>query len=104
MIGGGALRGRARSRPRSPSARDAFQLTVPMINPPAEFTAFRLELVDGSKTSWTSPALARPGDDTFRIVVPRAFLAPGKYQVVVYGVNDARQERLASYSLRVTAR
>ena len=78
-----------------------YQLTVSIINPPPAFTTFRLELTDGSRTLWSSPALARPADDTFRIDMRRAFLAPGKYQVVVYGVNDARQERLASYSLRI---
>jgi hypothetical protein len=29
------------------------------------------------------------------------FLAPGRYQVVVWGVSGARQERIAAYPFRV---
>lgn len=80
---------------------DSFVLMASLINPPA-FASYRLEIVEAgaSRILWTSPELQRPANDTFQIVVPRAFLRPGKYRIVIYGVNGARQERLASYSLR----
>jgi len=81
---------------------DSFVLMASLINPPP-FPAYQLEIVDAGASNivWTSAALQRPANDTFQIVVPRSFLAAGKYRIIVYGVNGARQERLASYSLRV---
>jgi len=83
---------------------DSYLLMTSLINPPA-FPAYRLELVEAGatpRTLWSSAALQRPANDTFQISVPRAFLPPGKYQVIVYGISGDRQERLASYSLRVS--
>ena len=82
---------------------DSFVLMASLINPPP-FPAYRLEIVEADANAhvrWSSPELQRPANDTFQIVVPHAFLAAGKYKIMVYGVNGARQERLASYSLRV---
>lgn len=81
---------------------ESFVLLVSLINPPA-FPSYRLELIDAatSRVLWSSSNLQRPANDTFQLAVPRAFLAPGKYQVIAYGVDGQRQERLASYSLRV---
>ena len=33
--------------------------------------------------------------------MPGAFLAPGRYQVVVWGVSGQRQEKWTAYPLRV---
>jgi hypothetical protein len=81
---------------------EAYLLTTPLINP-GDFTAFRLELVEtgASHTLWSSPPLQRPANDAFQILIPHAFLPPGRYQMIVYGVSGERQERLATYSLRV---
>ena len=82
---------------------NAFVLIASLIDPPA-CDAYRLEIVTAGgapRTLWRSAALGRPGNDTFEIVVPRAFLAPGLYKVIVYGVTGERQEQLSSYSLRV---
>lgn len=82
---------------------DSFLLIVSLVNPD-EYRKYRLELVTTDatpRTLWTSPVLRRPDNDTFRIVVPGAFLAPGRYQVVVWGVSGERQEKLSAYSLRV---
>lgn len=85
---------------------DWFFLLAPMINPP-DFPAYRIDIIDiGSSTPrrlWSSPALRRPANDTFAIAVPRGFFKPGEYQVIAYGVNRSRQERLMSYSLHVAA-
>jgi hypothetical protein len=83
---------------------DSYLLIVSLIHP-RKFDKYRLELVTTSaapRTLWSSPALRRPDNDTFRIVVPGAFLAPGRYQVTVWGVSGERQEQLSTYSLRVT--
>jgi len=70
----------------------------------AKYDAYRLEIATldpAPRTLWSSPALRRPDNDMFEIVVPRAFLAPGNYQVVVWGVSGARQERVSNNPLRV---
>lgn len=82
---------------------ESFLLIVSLIGR-NDFEKYRLELTTTAaspRTLWTSPLLRRPENDTFRVVVPSAFLAPGRYQVVVWGVSGERQEALSSYSLRV---
>ncbi|MBV8515976.1 MAG: hypothetical protein JO197_01110 [Acidobacteria bacterium] len=82
---------------------DTFLLYTSLINPPG-FASYRLELVREDAPAhpiWSSPPLPRPANDTFQVVVPAAFLAPGRYQMIVLGVSGARQERLATYSLHV---
>jgi hypothetical protein len=90
---------------------DFFLLVVPLIvpsNDAGRFAHDRLQIVDVStnppRSLWNSAALPRRDHDTFAVLVPRAFLRPGKYQVVLYGIDGAGEERLASYSLRVPAR
>lgn len=80
-----------------------YVLVTSLINPP-RFEKYRLEIATTDptpRTLWTSPPLRRPDNDTFEIVVPGAFLAPGRYQVVVWGVSGQRQERWTAYPLRV---
>ena len=82
---------------------DTFVLYTSLINPP-NFAAYRLDLVrEGAPAQplWSSAPLPRPANDTFQVIVPAAFLAPGRYQLLVFGVSGARQERLATYSLHV---
>jgi len=95
---------------RGPGPREAAPLTaegdvVALVTPligQREFDRYRLELVDESQRAvWSSDTLRRREDDTFVILVPRRFLKPGSYQIVVYGTAGASEEKLASYSLRV---
>jgi len=86
------------------TADDASYVLVTSLIDPPKYDAYRLEIAaadPASRTLWSSSALRRPDNDTFEIVVPRAFLAPGNYQVVVWGVSGARQERVSQYPLRV---
>ena len=82
---------------------ESFPLIVSTSNA-TSFEQFRLDIVDATKPQeplWSSPVLARSKDDLLAIVVPRKYLKPGKVQVMLYGVSGARQEPLASYTLRV---
>ncbi len=85
---------------------DSYLLVIPLIGG-AQFAHDRLQIVDldtnPQRTLWSSPPLQPRANDTFAILVPRAFLRPGRYQVVLFGVDGAREERLAGYSLRVPA-
>jgi hypothetical protein len=85
-----------------PAGDDSFELVVSMIGPD-RFDRYRLELTTAAaaRTLWNSEPMRRPDNDTFRVVVPGRFLAAGRYQVVVWGVSGARQERIAAYPFRV---
>jgi len=80
----------------------SFLLVVPIVAP--SFDDYRLDIVgaqDPDHALWRSPILQRGDNEAFEILVPRAFLKPGKYAVLLIGVNGARQEQVASYSIRV---
>jgi hypothetical protein len=80
---------------------DSFSVMASMVNPPA-FPAYRIELADTDHhVLWSSGALPRPANDTFNVTIRRALVAPGNYRLLIFGVSGERQERLASYSLRV---
>jgi len=83
---------------------DSFLLIAPLVGG-SQFPRYRLEIVDLSTTPpralWSSTALHRRFNDTFAILVPRPFLKPGRYQIVLSGVDGAHEERLATYTLRV---
>ncbi|HYU24719.1 MAG TPA: hypothetical protein VEO74_05915 [Thermoanaerobaculia bacterium] len=81
-------------------AGDSYSLLVPLLNQ-QPFDSYRLEIANASHTLWRSPALHANADDTFSLLVPRSFLPPGQVQIVLYGVNGAREQQLARYSLRV---
>ncbi|HKO56962.1 MAG TPA: hypothetical protein VJ276_13890 [Thermoanaerobaculia bacterium] len=84
----------------SPDA-DATMIVAPLVGPPS-LDAYQLQIVDEKGgVLWTSGRLRLRDDDTFAILVPRAFLKPGRHKVVLYGLDGSREEQLATYSLRV---
>jgi hypothetical protein len=83
---------------------DGTMLVLPLIGQDP-FPRYRGEIVDATKNGpaplW-GDALQRQPNDTFEILVPRGFLASGgTYRIVLYGVDGSREERLASYTVRV---
>ncbi|HXO22486.1 MAG TPA: hypothetical protein VOA87_21405 [Thermoanaerobaculia bacterium] len=89
-----------------PSEADYLLLIPALINNP-RFPDYRLDIVDlGTKPPrviWTATGLRRRSDDTFEIWVPRSFLKPGEYRLVVYGLDGGRQETLATYTVRLSS-
>jgi hypothetical protein len=83
---------------------DSALLVIPLSGP-HDYQRYRLELIDAEsrRTLWRSAILAPPENDTFAILVPRAFLHPGICRIAVYGISGATEERLATSSFRVTA-
>jgi len=84
---------------------ESVLLAVPLIGQ-RDYTRYRLEIVDAgsARAVWSSGPLAPRDDETFVILVPRRFFEPGLYQVAVYGITGAAEERLATYSVRVPVR
>jgi hypothetical protein len=96
-------RGNGEASPVISPQGDSYLLVAPLINQQS-FAEYRLELIDAAtnRALWTSSAMPRRSNDTFAVMVPSSFLEPGRYQVVLYGVADGHDERLASYTLRVS--
>jgi hypothetical protein len=84
---------------------DSYLLVVPVLHA-ADFNDYRLEIVSSAspRPMWRSTSVSRPPSDTLAIVVPRAFLPSGRYQVVLYGLSGGRDERLASYTVSAPAK
>ena len=79
---------------------DAYLLTLTVIGD-QRFEGYRCELVDAAGGSlWRSDLLHRNEDDTFAVLVPRAFLTPGQYKLILYGINGKRQEQIETYTVR----
>jgi len=95
-------RGPARKSIEVTPRGDSFALLVPLIDPPP-FSAYRVAIApEKGQPVWTSEAMPRPAHDNFNVVIPAQSLAPGNYQVIVYGVSGARQEAFATYRFSVT--
>jgi hypothetical protein len=84
-------------------AGNSFFMVVPLIGQPP-FDEYRLEIIDGGRSLWRSSELRHSADDSFAILVPRSFLKPGSYQVVLYGESGSHEEKLATYSVSVPSR
>src|ERR1051326_2023306 len=83
---------------------DSFVLLVSLIDPP-RFAAYRLPLAPQTASPvWKIDARPRPPNDTFHLVIPARFLAPGNYQVILFGVSGERQESFATYRFAVPER
>ena len=72
----------------------------------SRFETYRVEMSDGTAgaSPWRSTATRAADEETLSINVSRAFLKPGKYQLVVYGIAGGREQKLDSYTLRVPSR
>jgi hypothetical protein len=83
---------------------DTDYLLAPAILDQREFAGYRVDLVDAGtrppRVVW-SGRRERREDDTFVVDVQRSFLKPGRYQLVVYGIEGSRAEELARYTIRV---
>jgi len=84
-------------------AGDSYFMVVPLIGQ-APFDEYRLEIVRDGHALWRSSPLRRSSDDSFAILVPRSFLEPGSYQIILYGEDSSHDEKLATYSVSVPSR
>jgi hypothetical protein len=94
-------RGRGDAVPAFSSEFDVFLLTLMLLDE-RSFSGYRIDIVaEGSQRPIWSGEAARPEDDTFTILVPRTFLAPGTYRAMIRGVDGAHSTPLATYAFRV---
>ena len=66
------------------------------------FAGYRLDILDStdSRSLWSS-AVTRQDNGNFAILVPRSFLRPGTYEIILYGVEGREIKPLSTYSLYV---
>jgi hypothetical protein len=87
-----------------PSEAEYFLLIPALVNAP-QSPGYRLDIVDlngqGERVMWSASGLRRRSDDTFELWMPRSFLKPGKYRLVLYGL-DGRPVELARYTVRLS--
>ena len=86
---------------------DRLVLDLALFNA-SRFETYRIEMrdetADPARLPWRSAAIRPADEETLSIEVSRAYLKPGKYHLVVYGIEGTREERLDTYTLRVPAR
>lgn len=67
----------------------------------SRYETYRVEMSDETRPPWRSAAIRAADEEKLSVDVSREYLKPGKYRIVVYGLEGARQVRLDSYTLRV---
>lgn len=84
---------------------ERFVLDLALFNA-ARFETYRVEISGEAQTRppWRSAAIRAADEETLSVDVSRMYLKPGRYRIVVYGIEGAREERLDSYTLRVPSR
>ena len=83
---------------------ERFVLDLALFNA-SRFETYRVEMSDSAtepaRLPWRSAPIRAADEETLSVDVSRAYLKPGKYRIVVYGIDGAREERLDTYTLRV---
>jgi hypothetical protein len=104
-------RGGTAEQPAIPlPAETKYFLLIPALIDEPQFPDYRLQIVAVSETPdriagneviWSGTGLHRRTDDTFEILVPRAFLKPGRYQLRLEGFDPKGWTNLATYPVRL---
>lgn len=79
-------------------------LLKPLFRPVSAYQSYRFELVDLRSTPprslWTRDGVEHHPDGSFPVRLSTRDLEPGRYQLILYGV-DGKDERLATYAFRI---
>lgn len=93
------------SSPIQVDGRDVL-LDLPL-SPASGLERYRVKIADArtvpARWLWDSPITAAE-DGSIAVLIPSAYLKPGKYRIVVYSVKDGREEALDSYTVPVVVR
>jgi hypothetical protein len=97
-------RGPAGEQTPAQLSTEADYLLKPAFRPTRSFDEYRLELVDlgtsPPRLKWTRSGVQRAPDGTFPAELSTEDLEPGLYELVLYGVDGGRSDRLATYTIR----
>ncbi len=84
---------------------DRYVIRLVLVNAP-QSAGYRIEIRDTAtapRVLWKTTTVDRDPAGNFVVVIPRSFLAPGKYLIHVYGV-DGREELLGDYRIVIPSR
>jgi hypothetical protein len=82
---------------------DAY-LLAPIINDERTFERYHFEIVDTDDTQRLLASGDVAGGEPIGVMVPHASLPPGRYKLILYGVNGERKEQLETYTVQVLRR
>jgi hypothetical protein len=89
---------------RLPPGEEPYLLTLGLYERP-RFADYRLEIVDtdspGAPTVWTESGVEIAPGDSVPLYLPGDFLAPGRYEIRLYGVDGGGGELVATFPLIV---
>src|SRR5258708_7706959 len=75
----------------------------PVFRPTRSYREYRLDLVQADTTPprivWSRSGTHRESDGSYPVTLYTKDLAPGRYELALYGVDAAESERLASYTV-----
>ena len=80
-------------------------LLKPLFHTDREYREFRFDLLEvtpAQRLIWSRAGIQRDTDGSYPVTLSTRELTAGRYELVLYGV-DASAERLASYTLRLSA-
>jgi hypothetical protein len=105
-------RGRESETTALPLAGDAdeFPLIVPLPGPSSGsvYDDYRIEIVAvdsvPERPVWSRSGLHHFANDTLSLTLPRSFLAPGIYRILVFGLRGSHREELSRFLIRVPSR
>jgi len=82
-------------------------LLEPVFRPELEYREYRLDLIEADTAPphvvWSHSGIHRQPDGSYPVTLSTAKLSPGRYELVLYGIDGGRSARLASYTIRVSA-
>jgi hypothetical protein len=82
-------------------------LLEPLFRPDRTYADYRLELLDleasPPRAVWARGGVRRKPNGSFPAEFSTAGITPGLYELVLYGVDSGRRERLAAYTIRFSA-
>src|SRR5260221_2678691 len=79
----------------------------PVFRPTRSYREYRLDLVQADTTPprivWSHSGMHRESDGSYPVMIYTKDLAPGRYELALFGVDASESDRLSSYTVRVFA-
>jgi hypothetical protein len=105
--GGSSGTSGAPAQPPIQLSTSADYVLKPLFRPQRAYRDYRLELLAldtvPPRSVWSRDGVHREPDGSFPAQLATAEIAPGLYELVLYGVDDSESQRLATYTIRFSA-
>src|ERR1043165_4741974 len=82
-------------------------LLKPVFRPERSYREYRLDLIEADtappRVACSRSGIHREPEGSYPVTLSTAKLSPGRYELVLYGIDGDQSTRLASYTLRISA-